>query len=181
MKHTKIIFGFLILLCISAYAAVHSIYWTVKDDTYEIKFSGKKVTGNFKGLKANIIFDEAHPEKSKLSGMIDVNTINTGNGVMNKEAKDEDALDAKNNGTINFVSSAVRKNATGYEAEGELTIKGISHTVIIPFTMEKTGEDVTFKGHFSINPKEYHVDKVNAKQRRDMPDKINIDISVPVK
>ncbi len=181
MKSSKYLFVFLLLLCLSAFAAVHSIYWTVKDDSYVIKFSGKKVTGTFKGLKANIIFDENHLEKSKLSGVVDASTINTGNGVMNKEAKDEDALDLKNNTTINFASSVIRKSSVGYEAEGELTIKGISRTVIIPFTLEKNGEDVTFKGHFSLNPKEYHVDKVNAKQRREMPDKLNIDLSIPVK
>ena len=181
MKKMRILVAFGLVLTFSAYAAVHSMYWTVKDDTYVIKFSSKRVNGTFKGLKANIIFDEAHPEKGKLSAVIDATTINTGNGVMNKEAKDEDALDTKNNNTINFMSKAIRKAGDGYEVDGELTVKGISHDITIPFTLEKNGEEAIFKGKFSLNPKEYHVTKINAKTRREMPDKLNIDLTIPVK
>jgi len=64
-----------LIMGLSAFITITS--WRVKEP-YEIKFSGGKIHGEFKGLKASIRFDKVHPEASKFSASIDVNTIATG-------------------------------------------------------------------------------------------------------
>ena len=76
------------IILFSAFIALTN--WKVKEP-YEVKFFGK-IHGEFKGLKANIQFDKARPEESKISASIEVNTIATGFFLKNNHV--EDALDA---------------------------------------------------------------------------------------
>lgn len=55
---------------------------------------------------------------------IDVASINTGNGMKNSHAKGATWFDVEKYPTINFVSSAISKSATGYEAKGTLEMHG---------------------------------------------------------
>lgn len=174
MKNIKLALGALTVLAASAFTAIQSTNWKLKEDAYSVTFKGKKVEGIIKGLKTNISFDEAKPENSKITASLDVNSINTGNGMKNKHAKSEDALAADKFPTINFESVSVTgKNGT-YTAHGKLTIKGITKDINLPFTFENKGAGAEFKGKFSIAPKDYNITKGGT------PETLEIEISTPV-
>jgi polyisoprenoid-binding protein YceI len=173
MKKIKLVLATLTLLIASAYTAIQSVSWKVKEDAYAITFNGPKVEGTAKGLKATIVFDEAKPEKSKFSASIDVNTINTGNGMKNKHAKSEDALDAAKFPMITFESSSITGSNGTYTALGKLTIKGITKEISLPFTFQK-GAESAFKSKFSILSKDYNI------TRSGVPDKFEIELNIPV-
>ena len=174
MKKAKLAIGVLTVLIASAFSLLESVNWKLKEDAYAVNFSGGKVKGILKGLKTTILFDEASPEKSKISATLEVNTINTGNGMMNKHALSETALDAEKFPAITFESATVSKKGTGYEAIGKLTIKGVSKEVVVPFTFENKGKEGVFKGKFTIVPKDYAI------TRGGTPDVLEIELTVPV-
>lgn len=146
--------------------------WKVKEDNYTVKFSGNKVEGVFKGLKSDIIFEESNPLAAKISATIDANTVNTGNGMKNKHARQ--GLGAEQFSTIKFESAFVTKTASGYEASGKLTLKDVTKEINLPFTFTKNEDGGIFKGKFSIKPAEYHVDKKGT------PDVLEIELNIPV-
>ena len=119
-------------------------------EPYEVKFSGGKIHGQFKGLKANIEFDKTHPEASRISASIDINTIATGFFLKNSHAKD--ALDADKYPVIRFRSNSVTKNGNGYKTDGNLTLKGVTKPVTIYFTFEDHDRGGTFRGSFKFAP-----------------------------
>jgi polyisoprenoid-binding protein YceI len=174
MKNMKLTFGALIILVASAFTIVDSVNWKVQEDAYAVTFKGGKVEGSIKRLKASILFDQANPEKSKITTSLEVNTINTGNGMMNKHAQSESALDVKNFPSINFESVSVSGKNGNYTAVGKLTIKGVTKEISLPFTFEDKGASALFKGKFSIVPKEYNITKSGT------PDTLEIEITVPV-
>ena len=158
-------------LIISLYAFIAITNWKVKEP-YEIKFSGGKIHGEFKGLKANIEFDKSHPEASRISASVDVNTIATGFFLKNSHAKD--ALDADKYPIIRFRSTAVSKNGNNYKANCDLTLKGVTKPVIIYFTFEDQGRGGIFRGNFKFAPKSFGITHDGT------PDELTISLTVPV-
>lgn len=146
--------------------------WKIKDPGYEVKFTGGRINGTFEGLKADILFDKAHPELAKISASIDVNTISTGFFLKTNHAKD--ALGAEQYPTIRFVSTTVTKTASGYDAAGKLTLKGVTQPETIHFTFDDKGNEGLFKGDFKIIPKDFKID------RNGTPEQVVINLTVPV-
>lgn len=161
-----------IALITSAFSALPSSVWKVKEDSYSVKMKCDKFEGVFKGLKSDINFDENNLAASKISASIDATSINTGNGMRNKHAKQ--GLSADKFGSIKFESSAVTKKGDAFEAVGKLTIKDVTKEIKLPFTFSKSAEGGVFAGKFSVQPKEYNVNKQGT------PETIEIELNVPV-
>ncbi len=144
--------------------------WKVKEP-YEVKFTGK-IHGEFKGLKANIQFDKAHPEEAKISASIEVSTIATGFFLKNNHV--ENALDDDKYPTIRFTSTSVSKSGNAFNAAGNLFIKGVTKPITIHFTFEEKDNGGVFKGGFKIIPKEFGITHDGT------PDELTISLTVPV-
>ena len=169
----KAVCALLVLLAIGMPAfAILSGGWKLKTDGYEVRFSGGKINGTFKGLKADIQFDKAHPEQSKISASIDAGSVSTGFFLKNSHAKD--ALGADQYPTINFTSTNVTMGASGYQALGKLTLKGVTKQATIYFTFNDKGNTGVFKGEFKINPADFKID------RKGTPAQVIIYLTVPV-
>lgn len=171
----KLIFPALmaILITTSAFTIVRSTtLWKVKEDAYAVKFTSKKFDGSFKGLKSELNFDENNLAASKLTATIDANTINTGNGMRNGHAKK--GLDAKTFQTVKFESTSITKTASGYEANGKLTIKDVTKQIRIPFTFNKTADGGVFDGTFSVKPADFNV------TRGGTPEVLDFKLNIPV-
>ncbi|MBL7911864.1 MAG: YceI family protein [Bacteroidia bacterium] len=173
-KNIKLAVAAFTILFASAFTVIQSVNWKLKEDAYTVSFKGPKVDGVIKGLKTSIVFDEANPEKSKITATMDANTVNTGNGMKNKHAKAEDALNAAQFPEIKFESTSVSGKVGNYTAVGKLTIKGVTKEINLPFTFENKGAEAVFKGKFSIVTKDYNITKKGT------PDVLEIDLNVPV-
>jgi polyisoprenoid-binding protein YceI len=169
----KIIYPAIALAIISlvAFTAI-AVGWKVKGEESVVKFSSGKINGSFKGLKADIIFDKAHPDQAKFSASIETPTIATGFFLKNSHAKD--ALGVDKYPTIKFVSTSVSGNAQAYIAKGNLTMKGITKPATIHFTFDDQGNQGVFKGNFEVIPKDYGIDRSGT------PDKVMVELVVPV-
>jgi polyisoprenoid-binding protein YceI len=167
----KIMYMVLMALIIGSSAFIAPTNWKVKAP-YEIKFSGGKIHGEFKGLKANIQFDKTHPELSKISASIEVATAATGFFLKNSHLKN--ALDADKYPLITFSSTSVSKGGNTFNAKGNLTIKSVTKPVTIHFTFDDKGDGGIFRGYFKIIPKSFNITHDGT------PDELNISLNIPV-
>lgn len=156
----------------SAFTFVVSSTWKSSDKDYTIEFKGGKVEGIFRGLNSTVVLDAAHPENSKINTTVDVSTINTGNGMMNKHALSERALNGKQFKTITFESSSVTKKDDKYNATGKLTMKGVTKSITIPFGFSENGSQGKLSGSFTVDPSEYGI------KRAGTPDKVTITLNI---
>jgi polyisoprenoid-binding protein YceI len=171
----KLFYPAMIAIILSASAfkiASNETLWKVNEDTYSVKFTSKKFDGTFKGLKSELLFDENNLATSKLTATIDANTINTGNGMRNGHAKK--GLNAKTFPTVKFESTSITKTESGYEANGNLTIKDVTKQIKIPFTFTQNIDGGVFAGTFSIKPSEYNV------TRSGTPENLDFQLNIPV-
>jgi polyisoprenoid-binding protein YceI len=164
-----------VLLMSSAYVSITSQEWKIKDD-FSIKFTSKDPSGIFKDFKGTINFDENDLAASKFDLSIDVSSISTGNGMMNKKAQIEEWFDATKYPQIKFVSTKIEKSANSYSVVGSLKIKGIAKDIKIPLNYSKTIDGAKFSGVFNVKRSDYKV----GHKGDIVPDVMKIEFSVPV-
>lgn len=149
--------------------------WKIAD-SYSITFSSNEASGIFKTFKGNIAFDEQHPAAGKFDVTIDVASINTGNGLQNKDAKSAEWFDAAKYPQIHFVSQKIVKAATGYQVTGLLDMHGVKRPFTIPFSFKRAPSGGLFSGVFTVNRTDFQVGKPGG----DVSDQIKLEVSVPV-
>jgi len=166
-----------LILTVSAFTFVAAQNWQIADG-YSIgwSISGSDAGGIFKTFTGSIVFDEQNPGAGKFDVKVDVASVNTGNGLMNKHVKSDEWLDAVKFPFIHFVSRSISKTAGGYQVTGDLEMHGVKKTITIPFTFQKTSQGGKFAGSFTVNRSEYNIGKPGG----DTGDQIKLEISVPV-
>jgi polyisoprenoid-binding protein YceI len=142
----------MVLLLVSAFTFAQSLDWKISDN-YSVKFDGGDPSGEFKGLKGTIKFDANNLAASKFDCTIDVESINTGNGMKNTHAKSDKWLDAAKYPVIRFTSKSITKTATGFEAKGTLDFHGVQKEITLPFTFVNN----FFEGVIEVNRMDYNV------------------------
>ena len=126
--------------------------------TFTIKNFGVNVDGNISGVKGSIDWNAADVTKTTVQLTADVNTINTGIKKRDDHLKKDDFFDVQKHPELTFKSTKVTSMATGgFMAEGNLTIKGITKPVTIPFNVGIAGNQYTFKGEFTIDRRGFEV------------------------
>jgi polyisoprenoid-binding protein YceI len=160
------------LILTSAFTIVKIDAWKISEN-YAVKFNGGDPSGEFKGLKGNILFNPADLGNSKFETSVEVATINTGNGMKNTHAKSAMWLDAEKYPLIKFTSTSISKTADGYSAKGTLDMHGVQKEIEIPFTFENN----TFHGNIEVNRLDYNV---NVAEPEHGSAKFKLDITVPV-
>lgn len=166
-----------VLIASSAFMMAPTVTdWKIKDD-YSIKFISADPTGVFKTFKGTMKFDANDLGNSKFDLKVDVNSINTGNGMQNKKALTSEWFDATKYPQITFISSKFEKAGNDlYNVTGTLKMKGTSKTYKIPFEFKENGGSGKFTGKFNVKRSDFKIGKPGG----NVPDVMKIEFSVPV-
>lgn len=123
-----------------------------------------KVRGAFNDFEGSAHVDAENVKESYARVTIRAASIDTRNAQRDEHLRSNDFLAMEQYPEITFVSTAVE--ATGenaFDLTGDLTVKGVTNTVTVPFTYEGTvtdpygNERVGFDGSTTINRKDYGV------------------------
>ena len=156
----------------SAFTFFQSLDWKIGDN-YSVKFDGGDPSGVFTGLKGIIQFDEKNLAASKFDCTVDVESINTGNGMKNTHAKSDKWLDATKYPVIRFTSKSINKTPAGFEAKGILDFHGVQKEIILPFTFVNN----VFAGTFEVNRMDY---AINTAEPNHGAQVLKVSLNVPV-
>ena len=123
-----------------------------------------KVRGSFDEFAGTAVLDGANPANSRVEVTIEAASIDTRNAQRDEHLRGNDFLAMQEYPKITFVSTGVRQaGETTFEVTGDLTIKGVTNAITIPFEFEGAATDpfgnqrVGFEGAATINRKDYGV------------------------
>jgi polyisoprenoid-binding protein YceI len=123
-----------------------------------------KVRGAFNEFAGTAELDGANPENSRVQVTIEAASIDTRNAQRDEHLRGNDFLAMQDYPQITFTSTGVRPaGGTTFEVTGDLTIKGVTNSVTIPFEFEGAAKDpfgnqrVGFEGSVTINRKDYGI------------------------
>jgi polyisoprenoid-binding protein YceI len=160
-------------------AVVFGQTWKPYDSeiSFKIKNAGLTVTGRFTGLKADLVFNPADLGKSTLSASVEVATIKTGIDKRDRDLMEEKYFDADKYKLIEVRSTRLYKKGNQYAGMFNITIKGVTKQVEIPFEFSNNGNDCVFKGSFPLNRRDFGVGGGNMM----MSDNLTVSILIKAK
>lgn len=117
---------------------------------FEVAVNGEAVQGQFGQWTADIQFDPADLGQAKAKVTIDLASASTGNSTRDTALPGDKFFDVAGStfsatpaapaGQAVFETSAFRQTGDNtYEADGTLTMRGVSHPLTLPFTLEIDG------------------------------------------
>jgi len=122
-----------------------------------------KTKGEFKDFTTEIEWDAKNLAKSSLNATIQVASINTNDEKRDEHLRNPDFFDVANHPTIAFKSEKIVKKGKGFEAQGSLTMRGVTKKVSIPFVVNgpvKSPWGATvlgFEGTLKVNRQDYGI------------------------
>lgn len=123
-----------------------------------------KVRGAFNEFEGTATIDGEDISRSSVEITIKAASIDTRSAQRDEHLRSNDFFAMEQHPEITFVSTGGRKTGdTTVEVDGNLTIKGITNPVTIPFEFEGAATDpfgnlrIGFEGSTSINRKDYGV------------------------
>ncbi|RYE89185.1 MAG: YceI family protein, partial [Cytophagaceae bacterium] len=124
---------------------------------FQIKNAGLTVDGNLSGLEASIQLDAAHPEQARITASVPVSSMQTGISLRDKHLQKPDYFDAAKYPTITLQSKSIRSAGAGkYEGTFDLTMKGSTHEVKMPFILSAAHE---LRGQLEVSRLDFGIGK----------------------
>ncbi len=114
-------------------------------------FGYGKVEGEFLSLTGTADFDEENIAASNLDFEIKTTFVETGSNLVNNFVSNEDFFSVEKYPTISFQSTNFSKTGNVYAMTGDLTIKGITKKIRIPFEMKEINDEINFIGGIQLN------------------------------
>jgi polyisoprenoid-binding protein YceI len=123
-----------------------------------------KVRGAFNEFEGTATIDGTNPAISHVQVAINAASIDTRNAQRDEHLRSNDFLAMAEYPQITFTSTSVSQTGDDtFEVTGDLTIKGVTNTITVPFEFEGAAKDpfgnerVGFEGSVTINRKDYGI------------------------
>jgi polyisoprenoid-binding protein YceI len=115
------------------------------------KQMGVPVEGRFKKFDAQIAFDPAKPDASKIAFTVDIASATLGVPESDAELPKATWFNVPKFPQATFQSTAVKGLGGGkFEVSGKLAIKGNSRDVVVPVALAQSGATTTVTGTFGL-------------------------------
>lgn len=136
--------------------------WQIAHEESRLGFTGTQqggeFTGRFQRFEADMRFSPDDLENSRFDVTVDITSVDTGSSQRDRYLPDEEWFDSDNHPKATFVTTAFRSTGDdAYEAEGDLTIKGNTRTITLPFTWAIDGDTATMDGEVTLDRTRYDV------------------------
>ena len=181
----------LLLLAAAAWPLFASDTYTIdkthSDVSFQIRHFASKVRGRFTDFDGTIQADTSKPETSSVSFRIKTGSIDTGNADRDNHLRTPEFFDAAKYPEIRFESRKVRKAGKGWEAEGPLTLHGVTKDIKLPFTIQgrfdgpKPDEMLGIHAAFPFDRRQFGMAWADNPEAKVVGNKVTVEITLAVK
>jgi cytochrome b561/polyisoprenoid-binding protein YceI len=157
--------------------------WAIGSANSKIAFAGKHekraFTGEFQRWTAHITFNPAKLQSAKAAVTIDLASAKTSSSYYDGTLPEADWFDIAKTPQASFTSKTFRSlGGDQYEADGDLTLRGITKTVTLPFTLKIDGPNAVMDGKLSVNRLDFKLG-ANADPKAEwVDDRVDLEIHV---
>jgi polyisoprenoid-binding protein YceI len=119
---------------------------------------GTETTAEFKVFKTDIKFDPADLVESSVVVTVDMTSLYSGISESDKEVRDEGWFDVPKFPLARFATKSFRDLGNGkYQAIADLTIRGVTHEVVLPFALTIQGKQAHMTGKLTLSRLDYGI------------------------
>lgn len=126
--------------------------WQVQQGTLglTVRQMGAPVSGSLANWAAEISFDETPVAGRNGSVRVQIDTTSLTLGSVTDQARGPEFFDTATHPQALFTAD-ILPTASGYEAKGSLTLRGVTVPVTLPFTLQITGDSATMQGSLTLD------------------------------
>jgi len=138
---------------------VYGIEKTGSEIKFQVKSRLKVIEGVFENWKVQVDLDPTHLEALQLGVQAQSASIKTGSLFEETLIRGENFFAAEKHPEVSVSSKKVSAESAGrFRMEAELTVRGTTHPVVIPFVLEMNGEhEGVLRGEFEFNRKDFGI------------------------
>lgn len=142
----------MILIAVPAMAKTWDVDYGRSHLGFSGKQSGESFEGGFKNFTVTIDLDPTHPEGGKITASIDIASATAGSADRDTYLPHSDWFNTAKFPKAEFVSTSIHSGSTPscFEAAGNLTIKGISQPLTLPFCLKPEGDHMRATGSVTL-------------------------------
>jgi polyisoprenoid-binding protein YceI len=148
------------LFSLLASAQVQAATWTVAKES-SLRFSGtaqgEDFEARFGAFDAKIDFDPADLAGSRFDVSIDLASADSQNEERDGTLKDAEFFDVNSHPKATYVATEFVAVASGFEARGTLTLRGVSKPVALLFTWAQSAAGATLEGKATVDRMQFGV------------------------
>ncbi|NVK19437.1 MAG: YceI family protein [Methylocystaceae bacterium] len=136
--------------------------WTVRSEDSKLGFfatqAGAEFEGAFQKFDSQVKFDPAHPDDTQVKIIIDMASVDTQSADRDSNIVTEDWFHVAKFPTAIFETKSVREGENGgYIAVSDLTMRGVTKEVDLPFTVEIENGKAHAKGEIAVSRTDYGI------------------------
>lgn len=159
----------ILLLSVTALAAPVSAESYYFDDsqsavTFEVGYLAGTCRGRFSKFEGKLEFDRENPEKSSVSIVIQVDSVDTDSAKRDAHLQEEDFFNSSKFPTITFRSEGFKKRGDRLIVTGPLTIRGVSKPISLLVDLKGKqaqwvagGDALLFESEYELNRLDFGV------------------------
>ena len=139
---------------------VYGVEKTGSEIKFQVKSRLKVIEGVFENWKAQVVdLDPARLEALQLGVQAQSASIKTGYVLEETLIRSENFFAAEKYPEVSVASKKISSEGAGrFRMEAELTLRGATHPVVIPFALELNGEhEAQLRGEFEFNRKDFGI------------------------
>lgn len=163
MKRALILLAFLAADCAFAQTRyeITPTYTTIRFSI--VKWGVIKDEGRFRDFAGALVYDAAHPERSRIDVVVQAKSLDTMNADRDATVRSPDFLDVARYPTLEFHSTGVAFANGRPFVTGDLTIRGVTKRIRFPATalgmreLPRVGKLAAFETTFTVNRRDYGV------------------------
>lgn len=146
---------------------------------FGVSVSNQGVHGEFRRWDAQISFDPKALGQSRVAATIDMGSAVTGDATRDQSLPTPDWFNTAAFPRASFVATSFKDLGGGhYQAFGDLTIRGIKHPVVLPFTLKIQGNNAQMQGSLTINRGSFGVGQGQWKSSEMVGANVQINVSI---
>ena len=136
---------------------------------------GSGVNGRFNSWAADIRFNPDALAASTIKVTIDLATANSGDGERDSTLKGSDFFNTAAHPKAVWTSNSIRSlGGTRYRADGSLSLRGVSQSVPLAFTLDIKGKEARVSGSASLNRTSFGVGQGDYAKTDEIPDPVQV-------
>ncbi len=148
--------------------------------TFAFVQAGAENQGAFREFATELHYDASQLAASSLKVTVQIASLDTQDRDRDTELQGADLFDAKKYPTAQFVASSFAKGARGVEAVGKLTLRGVTHDLRLPLSIQSTATGVELSGETTIKRLDYGVGQGDWKSTEWVGDEVKLQYKVPL-
>jgi len=135
--------------------------WAIQPESSHIQFSaeqeGKAFTGKFGEFSGVIDFDPAMPEAGSVKITVPLKSVEAGSNDRNSTLPEKVWFSVKTHPMAVYTSTNISAKGDGFIAKGELTLKGISVPLDLPFDLDVDGGTAVMTSNVEMDRTKWNV------------------------